>query len=82
MDHEVDLSLEAMRRICKKAGAEKVSKSAALELAKLLDEVGIEIAKEAIEYTQYAGRRTVRAKDIKAAYEKLFKSKKPYSFQS
>jgi len=54
----------------------------ASELAKILDEVGIEIAKEAIEYTLHAGRRTVRAKDIKAAYEELFKSKNSYSFQS
>ena len=82
MAYEADLSLEAMRRICKKAGAERVSKSATLELAEVLNEVSIKIAKEAIEYTLYAGRRTVRAKDIKAAYEKLFKSKKPYSFQS
>jgi len=82
MAYEADLSLEAMRRICKKAGAERVSKSATLELAEVLNEVGIKIAKEAIEYTHYARRRTVRAKDIKAAYEKLFKSKKSYSFQS
>ena len=41
-----------------------------MELARILEEAGVEIAKEAIEFTLYAGRRTVREKDIKAAYEK------------
>ena len=73
MSYEPNLSLEAIRRLCRKAGAKRVSKSAAKELAKVLEEVDVEIAKEAIEFTLYAGRRTVRAKDIRAAYEKTYK---------
>lgn len=65
------LSLEAMRRLCRKAGAGRVSKLAAKELANILEEVGAEIAKGAIEFTLYAGRRTVKAKDIKAAYKNI-----------
>jgi len=75
MSLEPDLSLEAMRRLCRKAGAGRVSKLAAKELANILEEVGAEIAKDAIEFTLCAGRRTVKAKDIKAAYKKTFKSK-------
>ena len=71
VSYELDLSLEAMRRLCKKAGARRVSKSAAEELAKVLEEVGVEVAKEAIDFTLYAGRRTVRAKDVKMAYKKF-----------
>jgi len=71
MDYEEGLSLEAMRRICRKAGAERVGKSAAQELAKILEKVGVELAKEAVDHTFYAGRRTVRAKDVKAAYKKF-----------
>ena len=70
MSYEPDLSLEAVRRLCRKAGAKRVGKSAAEELAKVLEKAGVEIAKEAVEFTLYAGRRTVREKDIKAAYEK------------
>jgi len=44
--------------------------------------VGVEIAKEAIEFTLYAGRRTVRVKDIKAAHEKTYKSKRPYHIKT
>ena len=71
MSYEPDLSLEAMRRICMKAGAKRVGRSAAEELARILEEAGVEIAKEAIEFTLYAGRRTVRAKDVKMAYKKF-----------
>ena len=81
MSYRSDLPLEAMRRLCRKAGAKRVSRSAAMELARILEEVGVEIAKKAVEFTLYAGRKTVKAKDIKAAYEKTY-NKKPYSFQS
>ena len=82
MSYEPDLSLEAMRRLCRKAGATRVGRSAAVELARILEEVGVEIAREAIEYAMHAGRRTVRAKDVKAAYEKMYKSKRPYNIRT
>ena len=82
MSYKPDLSLEAMRRLCRKAGAKRVSRSAAMELARILEEVGVEIAKKAVEFTLYAGRKTVKARDIEAAYEKTYKHRRPYSFQS
>lgn len=36
-----------------------------------MEEVGVEFAKEAVEFTLYAGRRTVGAKDVKMAYKKF-----------
>ena len=72
MVHEENLSSAAMHRICKKAGAERVSESASVELAKVLEETGVKIAKDALDYTMHAGRRTVKAKDIKVAASKLF----------
>ena len=66
-----ELAVAPMHRICKKAGAERVSESAAEELAKVLDEVGVKIAKEAIDYATHAGRKTVQRKDIKIAAEKV-----------
>jgi len=70
-----------MRRLCRKAGAKRISKSAAMELARILEEVGVEIAREAIGHAMHSGRRTVRGKDIKAAYEKMYMSKRPYSIR-
>ncbi len=66
------LSVAAMHRICKKAGAERVSESAAIEMAKVLEEIGFKIAKGAIDYTIHAGRKTVEDRDIKIAAEKIW----------
>ena len=49
MVSEVNLSIAAMHRICKKAGAERVSESSAKEIAKVLEEIGdIKIGKDAL----------------------------------
>jgi histone H3/H4 len=66
-----DLAVAPMHRICKKAGADRVSEAAAAELAKVLDELGIKIAKEAIDYAMHAGRKTVKAEDIEIAARKV-----------
>ena len=66
-----ELSIAPMHRICKKAGAERVSESAAKELAKSLEDVGIKIAKEAIDYAMHAGRKTVQGVDIEIAARKV-----------
>ena len=74
MVHE-DLSIAPMHKICKKAGAERGSDSATVELARILHEVGIKIAKEAFDCTMHAGKRTLKARDVKIASSKLFERK-------
>ncbi len=66
-----ELAVAPMHRICKKAGASRVSEAAAKALAKELEEVGIKIAKEAIDYAMHAGRKTVKAEDIDIASRKV-----------
>ncbi|MBU7018135.1 MAG: histone family protein [Theionarchaea archaeon] len=61
------LSHRPVDRIMRKAGAERVSEAAARELAAILEEEAIEIAKLAVEYAQHAGRKTVKPEDIKLA---------------
>ena len=65
------LAVAPMHKICKKAGAERVSEAAAKELAKILEEIGTKIAKEALDYAMYAGRKTIKTKDIKIATRKV-----------
>jgi histone H3/H4 len=60
-----------MHRICKKAGADRVSESAAKELAKVLDDVGVKIAREAMDYAMHAGRKTIKSEDIEIAARKV-----------
>lgn len=66
-----ELSVAPMHRICKKAGADRVSEAAAKALAEELSEIGIKIAKEAIDYAMHAGRKTVKAEDIEIAARKV-----------
>ena len=66
-----ELSVAPMHRICKKAGAERVSESAAKELARALEGVGVRIASEAKDYAEHAKRKTIQAKDIEIAVRKI-----------
>ena len=68
-----ELAVAPMHRICKKAGANRVSEAAAKELEKELEKIGVKIAKEAIDYAMHAGRKTVKAKDIEIAASKVGK---------
>jgi len=68
---DLELSIAPMHRIIKKARADRVSESAAMALAVALEEIGIKISKEAIEYAMHAGRKTVKAEDIEIAKRKV-----------
>lgn len=68
-----DLRLAPMHRIIKKAGADRVSDEAERELREVLDEVGVKIAKDALDFTRHAHRKTVKAEDIQIAVRKLLK---------
>ncbi len=68
---EIEIAVAPMHRLCQKAGADRVSEAAAQELAKVLDEIGIKIAKEAWDYAIYAGRKTIQTKDIEIATRKV-----------
>ena len=66
-----DLQLAPMHRIIKKAGAERVSDEAAKELRTVLEEVGVKIAKDALDFTKHTHRKTVKAEDIQIAAKKF-----------
>ena len=48
-----------------------MSESGAKELARVLEEIGLKIGKDALEFSIHAGRKTVKGKDVKIAAKKL-----------
>ena len=61
------LPLAPVERIIRNAGAGRVSEGAGMELSNVLEEIGLEIAREAIVLAKHAGRTTVKEEDIRLA---------------
>ena len=61
------ISLAAMERLLKKSGAERVSEDAKQALKEVLEDQAIELGKKATQFALHAGRKTVKANDIKLA---------------
>lgn len=59
-------------RLLKKAGARRVSKQAAKELARIMEERMLDLLKEAASLAKHAGRKTVLLEDVRLA-RKSFK---------
>jgi len=68
-----ELGLSAMYRILKKSGAERVSDESAIELRRVIEEIAEAIAKNAVEDANHAGRKTVKADDVKLASKQFNK---------
>ena len=68
-----ELGLSAMYRILKKSGAQRVSDESANELRRVIEEIAEAIAKNAVEDANHAGRKTVKAEDIKLASKQFNK---------
>jgi len=68
-----EISSAPIHRIIRKAGASRVSEDAAEELKRVLEEVGLSVAKEALGLAQYAGRRTVKREDVERAARTLLR---------
>ena len=67
------LPLAPVERVIRKAGADRVSESAGIELAKVLEDYGIEISREAITLAKHAHRTTVKDEDIRLAVARIKK---------
>lgn len=61
------IPLAAMEKILKKGGAERVSDRAKAALKAVIEDKAEEIALNAIRLAHHAGRKTVKANDIKLA---------------
>lgn len=61
------LPLAAMEKLLKQGGAERVSEKAKVALKNVIEEMAHEIAVRSIKLAVHAGRKTVKAEDIKLA---------------
>lgn len=68
-----EFGLSAMYRILKKAGAERVSDESADELRRVIEEIANSIAKNAVDLSSHAGRKTVKGEDVKLASKSFSK---------
>ena len=68
-----ELGLSAMYRILKKSGAQRVSDESAIELRRVIEEIAEAIAKNAVDMSSHAGRKTVKAEDVKLASKQFSK---------
>jgi len=63
----MELTINPIRRLFKRAGAKRVSDNAAVELAKLIEEKAKLLATEAQKLCEHSGRKTVLRRDVKLA---------------
>ncbi len=57
----------AIEQLMKHAGAERVSDNAKDALKKILEEKALQLGEQAVRFASHAGRKTVKAGDIKLA---------------
>jgi histone H3/H4 len=62
-----DFPLAPLEKILKKAGAERISKEALIELKSALIDITNKIALDAINFARHAKRVTIKREDIKLA---------------
>jgi histone H3/H4 len=61
------IPLAAMEKVLKKGGAERVADSAKEAMKNILEAKSEDIARNAVQLAAHAGRKTVKAGDIKLA---------------
>jgi histone H3/H4 len=70
---KTELSNAAIHRLIEKSGALRVGDNAVEELKIILEEVAVKVSREAIDLASHAGRKTVKAGDVRLAVKRLLR---------
>jgi histone H3/H4 len=70
---KTEISNAAIHRLIEKAGAPRVGDDAVEELKVILEDVAVKVSREALELASHAGRKTVKAEDIRLAVKRLLR---------
>jgi histone H3/H4 len=73
MSTSSEFGLATMYRLIKKSGAERVSDEAADELRKILEDIADRIARQAVDLSVHAGRKTIKSEDVRLAAKNVLK---------
>lgn len=73
MSTSSEFGLATMYRLIKKSGAERVSDEAADELRKILEDIADRIARQAVDLSVHAGRKTIKSEDVRLASKNVLK---------
>ncbi|MCS7121359.1 MAG: histone family protein [Archaeoglobaceae archaeon] len=68
-----ELPLAPIERILRKAGAQRISEDAKVELVKVIEGYAVKLGKVASNLAKSAGRKTVKEDDIKEALKHVTK---------
>jgi len=64
-----ELPIAPITRLVRNAGADRVSEDASQALVRELEKYGEKVARKAVSLAKHAGRKTVKAEDIREAIE-------------
>jgi histone H3/H4 len=62
-----ELPVAPFERVSKNAGAERTSEAALVELRDAVEDYAEALAKKSAEYAKHAGRKTIKADDVRLA---------------
>lgn len=68
----MELPIAPVGRIIKNAGAPRISKGAKETLTKILEDKGLEIARDAVILAKHSGRKTVMKRDVDSAVNDIY----------
>ena len=65
------IPIASIERTARKAGVKRISAKALKELQKQIDEIGLDLARDAAELARHAHRKTIKKQDIKIVSNKI-----------